>query len=95
LSVYAFWRRKLVCLEHDVGPLPLPSAQPSPLLEALVESPPPSLSLTNLFVIGANTLAGSEKNIKGDGTTMEEKSMVEGAKKRGKALKRVGILDNA
>jgi hypothetical protein len=48
-----------------------------------------------LFVIGANTSASLEKNIRGDGTTIEEKSIVEGAKKRGKALKGVSILDGA
>jgi hypothetical protein len=95
LSVYAFWRRELVRLEHDVGPLPPPSAQPSPPPEAPVESPPPSPSSADLFVMGASTSAGSEKNTGGDGTAVEEKSMVEGAKKRGKALKGVGILDGA
>jgi hypothetical protein len=48
-----------------------------------------------LFIIGASISVGSEKNIGGDGTAMEEKSMVEGAKKRRKALKGVGILDGA
>jgi hypothetical protein len=48
-----------------------------------------------LFVISASTSASSEKNIKGDRTVIKEKSIVEGAKKRGKALKRVNILDNA
>jgi hypothetical protein len=48
-----------------------------------------------LFVISANILASSEKNIKGDRTVMEEKLIVKGAKKRGKALKKVNILDGA
>jgi hypothetical protein len=85
----------LVRLKHDVGPLPSPSAQPSPLLEAPVKSPSPSPSLADLFIIGISTSVDSEKNIGGNGIAMEEKLVVEGAKKRGKALKGVSILDNA
>jgi hypothetical protein len=84
----------LVRLKHDVSPFPSPSAQPSLPLEALVKSFPLSPSSANLFVISANTSASSEKNIKGNRTAIKEKSIVEGAKKRRKALKRVGILDN-
>jgi hypothetical protein len=42
-----------------------------------------------------STSASSEKNTGGNEITMEEKSVVKGAKKRGKALKGVGILDDA
>jgi hypothetical protein len=93
LSVYAFWRRELDRLELDFGPLPPPSAQPPPPPEPPIESPPPSPSSTDMLFVGASTSAGSEKDIGGKGTAVEEKSVVEGAKKRGKALKGVGILD--
>jgi hypothetical protein len=95
LNVYVFWYRELIRLEHDVSLLPPPSAQPLPPPEAPVESPPPSPSLADLFIIGASTSAGSEKNTGGDGIAVEEKLVVEGVKKRGKALKGVGILDGA
>jgi hypothetical protein len=55
----------------------------------------PFSSLIDLFIIGTSTSISSEKNIRDDGIAIEEKSMVEGAKKKGKALKEVGILDNA
>jgi hypothetical protein len=47
-----------------------------------------------LFVISASTSASSEKNIGGDRTAIKEKLIVEGAKKKGKALKGVNILDS-
>jgi hypothetical protein len=48
-----------------------------------------------LFIININTLANSEKNIKDDRIVIEEKSIIKEAKKRGKALKGVSILDSA
>jgi hypothetical protein len=53
-----------------------------------------SPSLTNLFVIGINTSVSSEKNIKDNRIIIEKKLIVKGAKKRGKALKEISILDN-
>jgi hypothetical protein len=48
-----------------------------------------------LFIIGTSISAGLEKNIKDNGIVMEEKLVVKGAKKRGKALKGISILDDA
>lgn len=41
----------------------------------------------------ARPLASTEKDTGDDGIAIEEKSVVVGARKRGKALKGIGVLD--
>jgi hypothetical protein len=47
-----------------------------------------------LFIISINTSTSSEKNIKDNKIVIKEKLIIKGIKKKGKALKKVNILDN-
>jgi hypothetical protein len=53
-----------------------------------------SSSLINLFIINVNILIDLEKNIKDNKIVIEKKLIIKGAKKRGKVLKEVNILNN-